>query len=590
MMIRSMVFVLTAMALAALGAPAAAAKCQLQKVAETPVTMVGLRPMISAKVNGVDVRLFIDTGSFFSTLNPATVRRIGMPTEALPPYIQVRGLTGQADMRLTTAHEFGIMGAELHRQDFLVAEHSLGADGLIGQELLARYDVEYDFANGVMRLFLPKDCDRSAILAYWDATHAAFIPIEPIEPPSNHIVGPASINGKKIHVLFDTGTPRSGMTLAAAKRAGVRTDGPGVVSAGTGQGVGRYTISTWLAPFDSFEIGGEQVKGTKLRVADFEIGDADMLLGTDFFLSHHILVSRSQDRLYFTYNGGPVFNLEQRTAPPFPVAAAATPADNAAASLSPETPKSFEDFDRRAAASVARREYEPAIADYTQAMALAPNDVQTVFDRGVARLLNHQPVLAMGDFDQALKLKPDDVPALMMRGDLRLAIRDEAGAHADFDAALKRNPNVAARVGAADARAGLYQVAIADYDGWIASHPKDEDLAGALAARCRARTMLGADLDKALHDCNDALNDRPGDADYLAARGLVKLRLGQLDPALGDFNGALRSQPKTPWALYGRGVIELRKGDKDRAAADLAAAAALAPRLADQAAKAGIKP
>ena len=30
----------------------------------------------------------------------------------------------------------------------------------------------------------------------------------------------------------------------------------------------------------------------------------DMLLGMDFFLSHHIYISKAQHRLYFTYNGG----------------------------------------------------------------------------------------------------------------------------------------------------------------------------------------------------------------------------------------------------------------------------------------------
>ena len=36
-----------------------------------------------------------------------------------------------------------------------------------------------------------------------------------------------------------------------------------------------------------------------------------MLLGADFFLSHRILVSNSQHKLYFTYNGGPVFQLDR---------------------------------------------------------------------------------------------------------------------------------------------------------------------------------------------------------------------------------------------------------------------------------------
>ena len=37
-------------------------------------------------------------------------------------------------------------------------------------------------------------------------------------------------------------------------------------------------------------------------------GELPMLLGADFLHSHHVLISNSQNRIYFTYNGGPVFH------------------------------------------------------------------------------------------------------------------------------------------------------------------------------------------------------------------------------------------------------------------------------------------
>jgi hypothetical protein len=58
------------------------------------------------------------------------------------------------------------------------------------------------------------------------------------------------------------------------------------------------------------------------------VGDFDMLLGADFFLSHHILISNSQHKLYFTYNGGPVFDLTMGAAAPPPPAAPPDPSPN----------------------------------------------------------------------------------------------------------------------------------------------------------------------------------------------------------------------------------------------------------------------
>ena len=33
-----------------------------------------------------------------------------------------------------------------------------------------------------------------------------------------------------------------------------------------------------------------------------------MLLGAEFFLSHRVSVACGRNKLYFTYNGGPIFN------------------------------------------------------------------------------------------------------------------------------------------------------------------------------------------------------------------------------------------------------------------------------------------
>ena len=57
------------------------------------------------------------------------------------------------------------------------------------------------------------------------------------------------------------------------------------------------------------DVGGEVISNNRLEVADFLLGDVEVLVGVDFFLSHRIYVSKSQRRIFFTYNGGRVFAL-----------------------------------------------------------------------------------------------------------------------------------------------------------------------------------------------------------------------------------------------------------------------------------------
>jgi tetratricopeptide (TPR) repeat protein/predicted aspartyl protease len=573
-------------------APQALAGCVIGKIAELPITMRGLRPTITARVNGVDGVFFIDTGAFFSFLTPSGAAKFGMHPHAAPSNITVYGIGGRNEVSLATANTFNLAGIDFHRTDFLVNEQGMdeGIDGLIGQNLVSHVDVEYDFANGVIRFFKPDGC-KNAALAYWSGDRPfSTINIVPTTSIATDIAAWATVNGTRIRVVFDSGSPLSMLNLSAAERAGVTPKSDGVVEAGLTSGGGKQSyVRAWLGPFASFKIGDEEIKGTRLRFGDMKLNaDIDMLLGADFFLSHRIYVSNSQHKLYFTYNGGPVFNLNGKRNPS-QIVASASPAGDAAPYA--DTPTDAVGFERRAAAYQARQDYPDAITDLTKAIALDPASEDYVRRRAIARLENHQPILAMMDLDAALKLKPDDVSALLTRAELLVAAKNLEGAKQDLAAAGKlADKDPAHRLGLARAyqAAGLWQDSIAQLDLWIVAYPKDDSLARALNARCRARAMLGQDLDKALADCNAALREQPGDPAVLDNRGLVHLRRGEFDQGISDYQAVLRLQPNNAWALYGRGWGRLKIGRKDEGDADIKAATALSPKLADMAKARGL--
>src|ERR1700678_3883034 len=163
-------------------------------------------------------------------------------------------------------------------------------------------------------LMKAKDCNKSN-LAYWVGKSTPYSVIDLVSDPSlktpqlSHTLSAAYINGVAIRVEFDTGAETSILSLKAAARAGIKPYSPGVVSAGASYGIGKTTFANYIAPFSSFKMGDEEIKNTRLRIGDIDLPNADMLIGADFFLSHRIYVANSQHKLYFTYNGGPVFNL-----------------------------------------------------------------------------------------------------------------------------------------------------------------------------------------------------------------------------------------------------------------------------------------
>ncbi|MEO7026968.1 MAG: aspartyl protease family protein [Caulobacteraceae bacterium] len=566
----------------------AASRCKVEKIADLPVTMAGA-PLVPASINGTDVRLIADSGAFFSLISPAMAAQLKLPLTTSPYLDTLTGIGGSVGTRVTRVAALTLAGQALHNAEFLVAGNGLGPEvaGLIGQNILGFADVEYDLANGFIRLWRPSRCG-SQVLAYWLTPTQSYGELDLDREDLHHTIGAVYLNGVRLRALFDTGGGPSFVTRRAARRAGVDPNGSGSVAGGVVVGgIGLRTFDSRIAPVASFKVGGEEIRNTRMRVGEVADMGIDMWLGVDFFLSHRVYVSNSQHRIYFTYNGGPVFDLSKGGG------ARRAAANEAPARSSAGAPTDADDLARRGTASLARGDVKAAVADLTAARTAAPDDAQDAYQLAMAHLANSQLFLAMADLNDAVRLAPAYAPARLQRAGLRLRGHDTPGALADLDAVDHLAAN------GADARLQLGHLYIAaqtprqavrQFDLWLASHPADVGRATALNGRCWARALLGEDLAKALADCNAALRSARGRAEVLDSRGLVYLRLGEFQKAITDYDAALALEPKIAWSLYGRGIARLRVGKADEGRADIAAANALSPRLAEQAKGYGVTP
>ena len=588
-----------ALALSALGAPAQAeTKCQVAQLAQLPVTMVGLRPQVHVQINGKDAAFTADSGAWYSLISPGSAAEFGLKLTDLPPGYFNRGLGGSFAPKLTIVDRFTIAGVPIPRVQFLVGGSEVGSVGLLGQNVLALADTEFDLANGMIKLMRSRDCGK-VDLAYWApaGSNYSLLKTETMPAERPHIVATISINGVKLRALFDTGASTSFLSLHAAERVGLKPDGPGVTPAGMSGGLGRAFVKTWIGPIASIKIGDEETRNTRLRFGGDDLTDIDMLIGADFFLSHHVYWSNATHRMFFTFNGGHVFDLSYlRESGEFKQSAATADAkpvaDDKAGSPQP-VPTDAEGFSRRGAARAVRGDISGAFADYEQAIKLAPDNIEYLRQRAILYARTRQPLLAVDDVAHLLKLKPDDVDALMMRAAMRLQLDRKADIRSDLDAAAAAAPKPS------DRRidlAGLYEAiddypqAIAQYDLWIAAHPDDNRRSMALNGRCWARALANVDLDRALKDCNGALSAAPHTAAYLDSRGLVRVRMGDYARAITDYDEALAANGKMAWSFYGRGIARLRLGQKEAGEADIAKAREMQPDLPEEAKKRGIAP
>ncbi|MBS0447613.1 MAG: aspartyl protease family protein [Proteobacteria bacterium] len=580
--------VIVAWALALLLPTAARAACQVQAV-ELPVTLAGTRAIATVGINGHPVKLVIDTGAFYSFLTETAAIELGLKTTRAPRGLRIEGFSGQVDSHMTRVDRLKLLKGEIPDVEFLVggSEPGEGAVGLIGRNLLDAVDTEYDLANGMIRFMTPQDCgDRN--LAYWaGSAPVSMLPLEwgrAAELPAIETV--AKINGKEIRVLFDTGA-QSVVTLKAARRAGIAPEA--MTPTGRHRGLGTGDVPAWTASFDTFEIGGERISNNRFTVADYTAADVDMLIGIDFFLSHRIYVSRSQRRLYFTYNGGPVFALNAVASAASSADAASTPEGNATSSGA--APTDAAGYARRGAASIARRDYARALADLDRACELDPQAAAYLALRGKVRVALGDPARALQDYDAALRIDPSDSDARLQRAELRQRRNDRAGALADLDEldrALTPQSSLRLEVGKLYLELGN-NAALAQFDLWIRTHRLDPSVDQGMNQRCWAGAMLATELDQSLALCNSAVQLRPAMSAYLDSRGWVQLRRGAYREAQADYDAALKLDPKLPWSLYGRGIARLRSGgDAAQARSDIDAAHQLLPTIDKEAGRYGI--
>ena len=124
-----------------------------------------------------------------------------------------------------------------------------------------------------------------------------------------------------------------------------------------------------------------------------------------------------------------------------------------------------------------KEKYDNAIADYTAALKIKPNNPNYLYGRGGAYLQKKEYYKASADFTTALLLRSDYPDYLLQRGIAYLLMEDYARAVADFEAVLRIEPNnIEARKsidlarrkrGSFDANLGYSEPQVADHQNHI---------------------------------------------------------------------------------------------------------------------------
>ncbi len=284
---------LIAAVVVASAAPAIAEEsCQLKRYGVVPFeTDAGSHIYIPATIGGHPAKLMLDTGAYWSVLGRAFVEaknfRIGNADN-----LNLYDAAGERISKTTIA-ELRIGGLSYGDTEFFVSGFPV-ADansdvGVLGQNLLAKVDLEIDNAGKTLSFFSQDHCKGAGV--YW-ADEAVTLKFK--KQPSRSAIGSnikkidpnqidmpivaAELDGEVISVLFDTGATYSVLDIEHAKRRfKVGPGTPGVTPAGKLVVGNGGLIESYSYTFNSLTIAGVKFENVPVRLA--KLDGKQMLLG-----------------------------------------------------------------------------------------------------------------------------------------------------------------------------------------------------------------------------------------------------------------------------------------------------------------------
>jgi len=296
----------------------------LVKIADWPVRLERGHLLVDGAINGTTIGVMLDTGAQRSLILRSAAERLRLTRQEVRGY-RIFGVGGETHVEAAAIDEFRV--GELTRRNWRVivaGERDFGEHvaAILGEDFFYQLDLEFDLAHHAVRLYQSRDCEGVS-LAYWATGGASEVAIEPIFEAQPQVILTLQINGQPVQALLDSGAGASVLNKAEAARLGVTPDSPGVAARRSGGGLGGKNVDYWIGPFQSVAIGNETIRDTNIGFAELWRGAApvptgsrlpetagwapSMLLGADFLNSHRVLIAHSQRKMYFTYEGGPVF-------------------------------------------------------------------------------------------------------------------------------------------------------------------------------------------------------------------------------------------------------------------------------------------
>lgn len=284
----------------------ARAACTVQERTAVPFTLTGGHLLVPVTVNGIDASFVLDTGSQRSVVTPEAVQRLHL---TLDKWVDttMRGVGGIVEHANADPRSLTLGGVTLRPNALAdIVSLSVGklpsgyggpaVDGLLGRDLLSRFDLQFDLAAHRLTLFAVHDCGGRFLP--WRQPYAAV----PATAVAGHaLIVPITLDGHRLSALLDTGASATMVTLPGMMRLGLTEASMAAEPGAVARGIGPHARPMHRHRFASLEVGSETISRPVLWVAPVRvIPIVDALLGADWLAEQsRVWMSFATNQVFF---------------------------------------------------------------------------------------------------------------------------------------------------------------------------------------------------------------------------------------------------------------------------------------------------
>lgn len=272
--------------------------CRLERAADLPMVAGTPYALVPARIDDQPVSMLLDTGDERLTITHEAQRILRLP-EDTKHRTEVHGIGGTSTSFDAVIQRFELGDTELPVTGASLVDlmmHPLvdpPMAGIVGEQVMSRYDMEFDFASRHVVLWQRTGCDTIA-----PAWTGAWSTVDLLRGNGDLLTLDVAIDGHTIRAMLDTGALTSVIDPQAAAVLGVTAATLGAARVAVSRGADSSDVLMRRYVLRDIALGSTHVANLAVGIGAVKVPFAHMLLGVDFLQHHDLWVSYAGQKAF----------------------------------------------------------------------------------------------------------------------------------------------------------------------------------------------------------------------------------------------------------------------------------------------------